>query len=451
MKPFTILMIVMLLAFSSRAEENVLDAYVRLGLDNNLSLRQENLELASSMEALNQARALFMPNVSFNASYTFSGGGRNIAIPIGDLLNPVYATLNQLTDSRQFPTGLENADEQLLPDHFHDTRIEIRQPLFSPDILYNYKARKSLLAAQEAKIDAYKQELIKEIKTSYYQYLTTIEAINIYDGTEALLKEIVRVNRKLVENNKATIDAVYRAEYELSDLHAQMANAKQLNISARSYFNFLLNRDLGDSIVVDTALVSYWNQKEQLETLQKDALQKRKELDQIQYSIQANEQLLSIHQSTRLPQINMGANIGYQGFHYTFNEDQDYYLLQLSMSFPLFKGFLNKSKIESGKIEIQKLQNKREELRKQIQLQVIDDYRQLEAQSVTLEAKQASLKSASKSFDIISRKYLENQITLLELLDARTKYTNAQLEVVVAHYNLLIKEAALMRTTGMNK
>jgi outer membrane protein TolC len=450
MKLLTILIIFTTITFNAVAQEGVLENYIQLGLDNNLNMKRENLELASSLEALNQARSLFMPNVSFNASYTFAGGGRNIAIPIGDLLNPVYTSLNQLTDTKQFPTDLKNAEEQLMPDHFHDTRIEVRQPLFSPDILYNYKAKQSLVSAQEAQRDTYKHELIKEIKTSYYQYLTTVEAIKIYESTEELLREIVRVNRKLVENNKATIDAIYRSEYELSDLDAQIAAARQLNNSSKSYFNFLLNRELGDTILVDTTVLTQWYQKESIEILQEEALQKREELEQIQHSIMASEHLVSLNQSNRLPQVNLGANVGYQGFHYTFDDNQDYYLVQLSMSFPLFKGFHNKSKIEASKIEIQKLQTRQEELKKQIRLQVINAYRQVEAQSATMKAKQASLKSASKSFDIIARKYLENQITLLELLDARTKYTNAQLEVVVARYEMLIREATLERTIALN-
>jgi hypothetical protein len=35
--------------------------------------------------------------------YFMAGGGRTVDFPVGDLLNPVYTTLNQLTGGNNFP------------------------------------------------------------------------------------------------------------------------------------------------------------------------------------------------------------------------------------------------------------------------------------------------------------------------------------------------------------
>ncbi|WP_169513357.1 TolC family protein [Flexithrix dorotheae] len=450
MKLFINLIAIVLTSVPVLAQHTILENYIQEGLKSNLALNQENLALAKSLEELKQAKGLFMPDISFNPSYTLADGGRNISIPIGDLLNPIYRSLNQLSEVANFPTNLENSNEQFLPNRFHDTRIEIRQAIFNPDIHHNYKAQKSFLASQEAQRDVYVQELKKEIKTAYYKYLTTIEAIEIYNSTEKLLQELLRVNQKLVENDKATIDAVYRAEFELSDLNSQMAKANQLKVSAQSYFNFLLNRALYDSITVDKTITGRFTEEMLLENLQKEALINRDEILQLNYALSGNEQLLALNKNTRLPKLSLGANLGYQGFDYQFNNNQDYYLLQFNMSFPIFKGFQNKSKIAANKIEIQRLQTRQQELQQQIKFQVIDAYQQVKAEKSAVKAKSAALKSAKKSFEIIARKYLENQITLLDLLDARTKYTNAQLELVVAKYELLQREAALERTIAIN-
>ncbi|MDW7693955.1 TolC family protein [Flammeovirgaceae bacterium SG7u.111] len=451
MRLFISITLTLLLFGGVNAQENTLDSYIDEGLENNLALKQENLSVAKSLERLRQAKGLYMPDISFNSSYTIAGGGRSIAIPIGDLLNPVYKSLNQLNETNQFPTDLPNSEEQFLPNKFHDTRVEIRQALFDPDIYHNYQANKYLAASLQSKRDVYKQELVKEIKSAYYQYLTTVEALEIYASTEKLLQEILRVNKKLVENNKATVDVVYLAEYEISDLESQVAEAKRLQARAMSYFNFLLNRDLTDSIIADKNLGVELLQESAIAKLQEDALENRKELDQLTNSITATEQILALNKNTRLPKLSVGANFGYQGFNYEFNSRQDYYLLQFNMSFPIFKGFQNKSKIQESKIEISRLQTRQTELEEQIKFQVINAYKQVEAGKSSVKAKQAALKSSQKSFEIIGRKYLENQITLLNLLDARTKYTNAQLELVVAKYDLLEKEAVLERTIAVNQ
>ena len=84
-------------------QDSTLDNYIREGFDNNLALKQKELDYRRSVQSLNQARALFYPNISFNARFSLAEGGRTIDFPVGDLLNPIYTTLNQLTQSQQFP------------------------------------------------------------------------------------------------------------------------------------------------------------------------------------------------------------------------------------------------------------------------------------------------------------------------------------------------------------
>src|SRR5512133_1926026 len=96
-----------LLLFRFSAGQTILDDYRRSGIENNLALQQKQSNYELSMQQLKQARGLFFPSLSLNARYTVSEGGRVIEFPVGDLLNPVYSTLNQLTASSQFPV-LEN-------------------------------------------------------------------------------------------------------------------------------------------------------------------------------------------------------------------------------------------------------------------------------------------------------------------------------------------------------
>ena len=307
MKKFVIMLAVALLLGQGGVGElkgqSILDEYVSLGLQNNLALKQEDFALQKSMEALKEAKGLFLPQVTFNASYMFANGGRTIDVPVGQLLNPVYGTLNQLTDSQNFPTNLADASEPILTNKFHDTRIAFRQPLFNTDIYYNYKAKSSLVSVQQAQRDAYEQELIKEIRTGYYQYLQTVEVLNIYDSTETVLKELISVNESLVKNHKATKDVVYSARFELSDLYGKVAEARRQNYLAKSYFNFLLNRDLIDSILIDTGIAFYQGAMGEVGQLQTQAILSRRELQQVGMALEANEYALKLNKGGKLPKI----------------------------------------------------------------------------------------------------------------------------------------------------
>src|ERR1700761_9817861 len=73
-----------------------LDDYIHLGLDSNLALHQRNFDLSRAQLDLKRAQSLFYPQAGFSSQYTLANGGRSQSIPIGDLLNGVYSTLNQL-------------------------------------------------------------------------------------------------------------------------------------------------------------------------------------------------------------------------------------------------------------------------------------------------------------------------------------------------------------------
>lgn len=119
-----LVILLFLLAPALSRAQGTLDSLLRAGLDSNLGLRQQSIALERSFAALREARGLFLPSLSLLADYTYADGGRKIDIPVGDLMNPVYSTLNQLTQSNAFPQ-IANVSEQFLPNDFHDTRLRL--------------------------------------------------------------------------------------------------------------------------------------------------------------------------------------------------------------------------------------------------------------------------------------------------------------------------------------
>ncbi|MEN0051128.1 MAG: TolC family protein, partial [Bacteroidota bacterium] len=272
-----------------QAQERILDQYIEQGLSSNLNLIKEQIALSQQQAKVDEAYGNFLPTVNFQADYLLAAGGRNIAFPIGDIMNPVYGTLNQLTGENRFPTDLENVSEQFLPNNFHDTRLVINQPLFNSAIYYNHKAQEQLVSIQDAKIAAYKAELKNEIKQSYYNYLKTAQVLAIYDSTEVLLSELLRTNKKLVKYDKATEDVIYSVEYELQKLESERANILQQRILAKTYFNTLLNRDLDATIAEDNSITFQNVQQADANDLLNIALQNRSEIKQIERGIIAGQ------------------------------------------------------------------------------------------------------------------------------------------------------------------
>ena len=176
-------------AFSQTS--SVLEVYIQEGLKQNLGLKQERLEIEKSVENINQAKSNFMPKVTFSPTYSLAAGGRRLEFPIGDLLNPVYSTLNQLTKSSNFPQ-VENVNQQLAPNNFHDTKLSFQYPIFNTDIRYNLLIQRDLVSAQEAKKRVLENEIRYSITIAYLQYLQTLEAQKIYQVSRTLLTDFVK-------------------------------------------------------------------------------------------------------------------------------------------------------------------------------------------------------------------------------------------------------------------
>lgn len=429
------------------AQTEYLNEYIQLGLDNNLLLKQKEFSLQKSIAALDEARGLFMPAININARYTRAGGGRVIEFPVGDLMNPVYSTLNEMIGVKKFPQ-IENEQIKFIRDKEHDTKIQLVQPLFQPEIYYNYKIKSNLTDIQKAERDVFARALISDIKTAYYKYLITVNLIELVKTTEEILTENLRVSKSLFQNDKATIDVVYRAEAELSQLLQQKEDAQKNHHMAQAYINFLINRDQEAIIMVDEIDTNPSAPDFTLNEAIEFALGKREELEQIKSAKEASENSESLSKSKYLPNVLLAADYGFQGDEYKFNGDHDYWTASLVMKWNLFNGFQDKAKIEQAEWNTKTLNTQKMELENKIRLQVRESYKNLDVAQKSISAARARVLSSNKSFEIIDRKYREGIASQIEFIDARTNKTNAELNNIVTTFEYLISYAQLERVTA---
>lgn len=427
-----------------------LEQYIRDGLANNLSLKQEVLEIGRVTESLNQAKSLFYPRVAFNPTYSMAAGGRRLQFPVGDMLNPVYKTLNQLTGSDNFPTNIANVNELLAPNNFHDTKISVNYAIFNTDIQYNYLIQKQLVSAQEARKRVVENELRYNIATAYYQYLQTLDAIRIVENARNVLTELNRLNEKLVSNNVATREVLTSARYEISKVDQQLAVAGKNRAAAQAYFNFLLNRDLTSSIDVDSSLANILlESKENLADLQQTAVHGRQEIAQLGGSLQAAQTAVRLNEANAtIPNVYIGGNTGFQGFGYTF-QNQAYVVAQVGLQWDLFRGYEKRSKIQQAKLQVDALQTRLTEVQRQIQLQVLQAYYDLQAANESLAATQRGVTNADQTFRVIDSKYRNGQALLIEFLRYQNDRLTAQLQYSLSRMDLLVKRAALDRAVAV--
>lgn len=426
--------------------QNSLDRYIEEGMAHNLVLKEKQGNLEKSLVALKEARSLFLPSSSFETQYTLAGGGRNIDIPVGDLLNPVYSTLNQLTSSNNFPQ-IANVSEQLAPNNFYDVRIKTVMPLINPDLKINKEIKTRQTGLEQNEILIYKRQLVKEIKTAYYQYLMGGKLVEIYANSLEVVRQNLRFNQSLLANGKGLPAYVSRAESEVKQVEAQWQQARNQQENARAYFNFLLNRNLTDSI---ESMELSW-QPEMTKTLMastEGVSTRREELKSLGIARDINQGLLKMNKSFRTPRLNTFVDFGAQGFDFEVNDRSFFYLAGLQVQIPLFQGKRNLYKIEKQEIEIKNLSVTTDNTRKQLELAAFVSRNQALNAWQNLEAAKKQLEAANSYFKLIDRGYREGINNYLEWLDARSQHTNAQVQNNILLFQLLAAMADLERQTA---
>ncbi|HMB63265.1 MAG TPA: TolC family protein [Eudoraea sp.] len=421
--------------------QNRLDHYILLGLENNEVIRQYNFDINKSMFALKEARSLFYPTISLNANYTRADGGRTIDIPIGDLLNPVYSTLNQLTNSTGFPV-LQNQAVLINPYVFYDARIHTTMPLLNFEIIYNKRIKAQQTTLQKIELEIYQRELVKDIKIAYYKYLQSLEGISIYQDALLLVRENQRVNKSLFKNDKINRTAVLRGENEVIRMEAELETAMQVSNNARAYFNFLLNQKLDTEIEVDPGNVNLPNVLIEDNTLHREELLKLDELKDL------NENVGKLTQSHWYPKLSGFADFGFQDFDFDIDKDSRYYFAGIGLEWNIFSGNKNKYRLYQVKEDQKKISSQTDNVRQHLLLQFQVAQNNLRSSLEQFGAHKDQEASAKKYQDDITRLYKEGQAIYIELLDAQNQWITTRLNTNIALYDSWIAFAELERANA---
>lgn len=407
--------------------------YLEQALRDNLVLQEKSVSLEKSLLALQTARSYFLPTTRFEGQYLLSKGGRTIDIPVGDLMNPVYQTLNQLTGSNNFPT-VKNVSEQLNPNNFYDLRIRSSMPLYNPELKINRSIQEKQLVLQQTEIDTYKRELVRDVKTAYFNFLSASRAIGIFDNALRVVEENLRVNRSLLANGKGLPAYVSRAESELMQVENQLRSASNDRLNARAYFNFLLNKPLDDSIEIVEPDINL--ALSQLPSTEINDVSRREELKKLSIVRDINLQVLKMNQSFRAPRVNVFLDLAAQGFDFNVNRKSFYYLGGLQVQVPIFTGRRNLHAIAQTKLDGRSLQLSSEQASRQLQLAALVSRHAINTANSSYRTAIKQESAAAQYFKLIDRGYKEGVNSFIEFLDARTQLTNAQLQVAIQQYKV---------------
>lgn len=409
---------------------------VKRAWDHNKMLKTKEFQLSSASFALKEAKSLYGPSVVFGAQYTLASGGRSIEIPVGNLLNPVYGTLNQLTQTNAFPQ-IENVNEQFLPNNFYDARFRITQPIYYPDLAINKKLKSASITTKEIEIKAFKREISKEVMTAYFSVMASKKVVEIYEAADTLLSEAKRTTQSMIKNGIALPSSLSRIENQIAENFSQKVEASSNNTNAISYFKFISGLKTEEDIP-ELPLP-------ELPILFDDKGVQREEIQQINQGIKMQSLLLEKENKYYVPKLGAQLDLGSQAFDFGF---ETYALLGVNLEINIFDSKRNAYKKSGIKADLMALESQKHHAEDMISLQI-----NMAKEKVVSAVEQANtykfrISATDKIYQDVQKKYREGTSNYLDLIDAQTQVTHISLQYIIAQNNAWIKWAEYIYATA---
>ena len=423
-----------------------LNAYLDEALNNNPALAQANFEVEAERQRLDNLRARFYPSLALQARASVAEGGRTIDFPAGDLLNPVYATLNAQAVANgqpaQFPT-VQNQSIPLLRPTEQDTRLVVRGPIYEPMLDRQVQAQTEAIGAQEAARLQVKEELVRDLQTAYWQYAQANSRITILESSLRTLKENERINTVLYKAGETTLDAPKRAEAETLEIQVALRQAQTQALLAREYFNLLRYAPNDSAVELPNEELTPNSIQDLLNELTpaKQGNTPAPALTRLERSLAAQRAQLDASRAAYKPTLGYSIEGGYQGRDYSTGPNTGFASASVVLNWTLADAGIRSSEVARNQAQVRALEARARQVNRQLLLAKLQAKENLLVSLDSIQARMAQQAASEESLRINERKRDAGETTQVEFLSAEQGATRARLGLVTAVYQARIDHA----------
>jgi outer membrane protein TolC len=310
----------------------------------------------------------------------------------------------------------------------------------------NREIQQQQVQLQQIELDTYKRELVKEVKTAYYNYLMSGRAIVVYQNAVEVVQQNLRVNQALLKNGKGLPAYVSRAESEVRSVLSQLQAAINEQQNAKAYFNFLLNKSLEDTITVNET--NHSDIQSIIIGTTTGNVHAREELKSLAIAEAINQNVLKMNRGFSKPRLNAFLDLASQGFNFAVNNKSLFYLGGLQLQVPIFTGKRNLYKIQEATMDAKSLELNKANTTQQLELAALVSRNNAITACNNYLVSLKQEEAAQKYFKLIDKGFTEGVNSFIEFLDARNQLTNSKLQSNINQFKLQSANADYERQTA---
>ena len=303
-------------------------------------------------------------------------------------------------------------------------QVELMQRLPFPGKLGLKKemATKEYLAASQG-VEEKKLEIIKKVKTLYFDFYFVNKALEVTEKNRELLGTLTKITETKYSVGEGIQQDVLKAQVELSKVSEESITLKQQKETIKAELNSLLNR-LPQSPLPDPPEIEITPASLSLEKLQEIALTKSPRLKRLAQMIEKNKVAYSLAKKDYYPDFDVAVSYGQRNDSRLVDRAD---MVSATVSIPLPLWYKNKQdkKVEETHCSVNVAQAEHVAAKNEIFYRIKDLTAKEEKQKALLDLyRRGIIPQARQSLDSAIAGYRVNKVDFLTLLDNRMTLYN---------------------------
>jgi outer membrane protein TolC len=412
---------------------------VELALERNEVYQSELLEKDRVRGQYIEARAGAFPRLSFDGLYL-----RNI-----DLQTSVLTMTDDEGESEKLTLKFGTP-------HNYSLGFTLYQPLYAAGkVGAAIKIARYGFNYTDERIRAARHDIATQADKAYLDAIAAQEAAYVYREAERLADSNLAVVHRMYEQGQVSEFDYLRAQVRASNSRPdRIASENQARLAMDNLRNLLAlppDAEIQMEATIEEIIVPDLD----LSQLTLAAVENRPELRQSDEMVKIRKKVIDIEKGGYKPNLGISSTIQWDHFadkfKYTTVDGDEWnrsWNVALSLNWPIFSGLETSGKVRQAKVDYTQSQLQKNQLMRQIRLEVRDAHGRVNESRQRVEALGETVDQAVRGVEIAQVRFQSGVGTQLELLDSQVALTTARVNRISALHDLAVAVAGLRRAVG---
>lgn len=441
---------------TAQLTEPSLDDCIVYALENNLNIKNAQLEMGIANHQVKELLASGFPQVNIAADVSYYAKLAQFFLPqpqqelivVDGQTLPYLATAFDL-ETNQPKIGAPQAIAFGFPWQANAS-ASFNQLVFDGTFFLGVKAAKTFVEVSRKQIDASAQDVAAQVSKAYYTALISNESLNILDANIDRTQKMYEDTKALNEEGFTEKIDVERLLITLNNLKLEKIKADRLSKMTVDLLKFQMGMNISEELTLPTLSPSL-----NAEDPTQFDLESFNPNNRIEYQILTTQAELENFNEKRY-------KVGYLPSLYAFGSYQlasqwekisdaqsyDVAVVGLNLNIPVFDGFRKKHQIQQSQLRQMQIANSRAMLENSFGMEAKNAKSQLSNAYTSLEAYEQNVQLAKKVFNVSQEKYKEGVGSSLEVNNADNQLKQAQTNYLNGLFDYLTSKVDYQKAMG---